>query len=278
MLLTCMGVGIFEPPDIKLVDEYGEAVSEIAIPQSERVEITADYASESELGYRWQLSSDGETWFNVYGQTGESIRLSYAMVKNMLSDDGTAQVRCIVTEDDSEYTTREAEVSVDSSAPVQTAQYAAAAPARAEAAQYAVAAANEEPSEIYNIVINYKFGNGSKNYGTIAAQQYAASVSAGQKFNETVTLPVITGYAAYLEDETTPITEYQFDIESVDKNISVDIVYQPATVNYTVKYFFQNIEDDEYTLDDSRTLNASGTTEQVVPDTLAVAVNGEPLL
>lgn len=277
MLVTCMGVGIFAPPDIKLVDaESGEAVSAIAIPQSERVRIATDYESTNEIGYQWQLSTDGKTWINIYGQTGESIQLSYAMVCNMLSDEGTAQVRCVVTDGDSEYETREAELSVDYSAPAQSPKQAA--PAKASAVQSDAAPQAdgdaEEPSEIYNIVINYKFGSGSKHSGETAYEQYAASISAGQAFTEKVTLPVITGYAAYLEGETTPITEYQFNIESVNKNISVDIVYQPATVNYTVKYFFQNIEDDKYTLDDSRTLNAKGTTEKVVPDNLAVAIDG----
>lgn len=277
MLVTCMGVGIFAPPDIKLVDaESGEAVSTIAIPQSERVRIATDYESTNEIGYQWQLSPDGKAWINIYGQTGESIQLSYAMVCNMLSDEGTAQVRCVVTDGDSEYETREAELSVDYSAPAQSPKQAA--PAKASAVQSDAAPQAdgdaEEPSEIYNIVINYKFGSGSKHSGETAYEQYAASISAGQAFTEKVTLPVITGYAAYLEGETTPITEYQFNIESVNKNISVDIVYQPATVNYTVKYFFQNIEDDKYTLDDSRTLNAKGTTEKVVPDNLAVAIDG----
>ena len=277
MLVTCMGVGIFAPPDIKLVDaESGEAVSTIAIPQSERVKIATDYESANEIGYQWQLSPDGKAWFNIYGQTGESIQLSYAMVCNMLSDEGTAQVRCVVTDGDSEYETREAEVSVDYSAPAQSPKQAA--PAKVSAVQNDAATQAdgdaEEPSEIYNIVINYKFGSGSKHSGETAYEQYAASISAGQAFTEKVTLPVITGYAAYLEGETTPITEYQFNIESVNKNISVDIVYQPATVNYTVKYFFQNIEDDKYTLDDSMTRNTTGTTEKVVPDNLAVAVDG----
>ena len=276
MLVTCMGVGVFMSPDIKLISESGEAVASVSVPQSDRVKLTTDYKSSVELGYQWQLSADGKTWISIYGQTGESVQLSYAMVCNMLNDEGTVQVRCMVTDGESEYASRAAEASVDYSAPARSPKQAA--PAKASAVQNDAAPQAdgdaEEPSEIYNIVINYKFGSGSKHSGEIAYEQYAASISAGQAFTEKVTLPVITGYAAYLEGETTPITEYQFNIESVNKNISVDIVYQPATVNYTVKYFFQNIEDDKYTLDDSRTLNAKGTTEQVVPDNLAVAVDG----
>lgn len=258
MLVTCMGVGSFAPPDIKLVDESGEAVSEIAIPQSERVEITAAYESESELGYRWQLSSDGETWFNVYGQTGESIQLSYAMVKNMLSDDGTAQVRCVVTEDDSEYTTREAKVSVDSSAPVQTAQYAAAAPARAAAAQYAVAAANEQ--DTYSIIINYVFADGKQ-----AANPWTATVAAGSSFSQTVTSPTVVGY-------TPDSASVNVDVTNAGSNKTYTVTYQPAEVEYTVKHYQQNINDDKYTLFNTET--RQGYTESLVGENLKKTYDG----
>ena len=126
MLVTCMGVGVFMPPDIKLLSESGEEVSSVSVPQSDRVQLTTDYKSSGELGYQWQLSADGKTWINIYGQTGESVQLSYAMVCNMLNDEGTAQVRCMVTDGESEYASRAAEVSVDYSAPARPAQAAKA--------------------------------------------------------------------------------------------------------------------------------------------------------
>ncbi len=288
MTATCVGAGVLNSPDIQLVDvESGESVSTVVIPKSERSEIAVDYDG-SDLAYQWQLSSDGKTWINVYGQTEESIKLSYAMVCNMLSDDGTAQVRCIVTDADNKYESNTAEVSfvedkavsaVDNSAAAKPAAPAVDNSAAVKAVAPAKAASltdddAEEPSEIYNIVINYKFGSGSKRSGESAYEQYVASVSAGLAYKVKVTLPVITGYAAYLEGETTPITEYQFNVDSVDRNISIDIYYQPATVNYTVTHHFQNIDDDKYTVDTTKTQIIQGTTEQVVPDNLAAAVDG----
>lgn len=288
MTATCVGAGVLNSPDIQLVDvESGESVSTVEIPRSERSEIAVDYDG-SDLAYQWQLSSDGKTWINVYGQTEESIKLSYAMVCNMLSDDGTAQVRCIVTDADNKYESNTAEVSfvedkavsaVDNSAAAKPAAPAVDNSAAVKAVAPAKAASltdddAEEPSEIYNIVINYKFGSGSKRSGESAYEQYVASVSAGLAYKVKVTLPVITGYAAYLEGETTPITEYQFNVDSVDRNISIDIYYQPATVNYTVTHHFQNIDDDKYTVDTTKTQIIQGTTEQVVPDNLAAAVDG----
>ncbi len=274
MLVTCMGVGIFAPPDIKLVDaESGEAVSAIAIPQSERVRIATDYESTNEIGYQWQLSTDGKTWINIYGQTGESIQLSYAMICNMLSDEGTAQVRCVVTDGDSEYETREAEVSVDYSAPARPAQAAKAPVSVAPVSDPAPASEGEDP-ELVNICINYIYGSGSKRSGEPASEQSVATVSYGGNFTEKVTFPTVVGYAAYFEDATEPSTEHQFNLENITKNQTFNVYYQPATVNYTVKYFLQNLEDDEYTVDASRTKVCQGTTEQLVPDNLSDKIAG----
>ena len=274
MLVTCMGVGIFAPPDIKLVDaESGEAVSAIAIPQSERVRIATDYESTNEIGYQWQLSTDGKTWINIYGQTGESIQLSYAMICNMLSDEGTAQVRCVVTDGDSEYETREAELSVDYSAPARPAQAAKAPVSVAPVSDPAPVSEGEDP-ELFNICINYIYGSGSKRSGEPASEQSVATVSYGGNFTEKVTFPTVVGYAAYFEDATEPSTEHQFNLENITKNQTFNVYYQPATVNYTVKYFLQNLEDDEYTVDASRTKVLQGTTEQLVPDNLSDKIAG----
>lgn len=273
MLVTCMGVGVFMPPDIKLLSESGEAVASVSVPQSDRVQLTTDYKSSGELGYQWQLSADGKTWINIYGQTGESVQLSYAMVCNMLNDEGTVQVRCMVTDGESEYASRAAEVSVDYSAPARPAQAAKAPVSVAPVSDPAPASEGEDP-ELFNICINYIYGSGSKRYGEPASEQSVATVSYGGSFTEKVTFPTVVGYAAYFEDATEPSTEYQFNLENITKNQTFNVYYQPATVNYTVKYFLQNLEDDEYTVDASRTKVLQGTTEQLVPDNLSDQIAG----
>ena len=274
MLVTCMGVGVFLPPDIKLLDaSSGEEVSSVSVPQSDRVQLTMDYKSSGEPGYQWQLSADGKTWINIYGQTGESVQLSYAMVCNMLNDEGTVQVRCMVTDGESEYASRAAEVSVDYSAPARPAQAAKAPASVAPVSDPAPASEGEDP-ELFNICINYIYGSGSKRYGEPASEQSVATVSYGGSFTEKVTFPTVVGYAAYFEDATEPSTEYQFNLENIKKNQTFNVYYQPATVNYTVKHFLQNLEDDEYTVDASRTKVLQGTTEQLVPDNLSDQIAG----
>lgn len=259
MLVTCMGVGIFAPPDIKLVDaESGEAVSTIAIPQSERVRIATDYESTNEIGYQWQLSTDGKTWINIYGQTGESIQLSYAMICNMLSDEGTAQVRCVVTDGDSEYETREAELSVDYSAPAQSPKQAA--PAKASAVQSDAAPQADGDSDTYSIIINYVFAN-----GTQAANPWTATVAVGSSYSQTVTSPTVVGYTP---DQAT----VDVSVTNADRNVTYTVTYSPAKVNFTVKHYQQNVADDKYTLADTST--ETGYTENPVGENLKKTYEG----
>lgn len=248
MLVTCMGVGIFAPPDIKLVDaESGEAVSAIAIPQSERVRIATDYESTNEIGYQWQLSTDGKTWINIYGQTGESIQLSYAMVCNMLSDEGTAQVRCVVTDGDSEYETREAELSVDYSAPARPAQ-AAKAPVSVAPVSDPAPASEGETQGTKTIIIKYIFKNGEQ-----AANPWTATLPESDTMIRDVESPVVIGY------------EPNLAVVHVDSStqITYEVIYSPTYVNFTVKHYLQNISNDEYILDTTETIDTKKTEDPV---------------
>lgn len=261
MLATTMGAGVFMPPDIKIIDaDSNEAVSSVAVPQSERVKLTTDYQSSNELGFQWQLSADGKAWVNVYGQTGSSILLSYAMVCNMLSEDGTAQVRCIVTDGDSEYESRAAVVSIDYSAPARIAK----APARAAAVQNDAAPADANDAELGNLVfvINYIFAD-----GTQAANQWTATVPASDTtYTATVTSPTIVGYTPDQESVTVSASD------QVEQSIIYTVIYYPAEVNFTVEHYQQNIDNDNYTLVDTETKN--GFTKSAVDGNLAKSYDG----
>lgn len=254
MLVTCMGVGVFMPPDIKLLSESGEEVSSVSVPQSDRVQLTTDYKSSGELGYQWQLSADGKTWINIYGQTGESVQLSYAMVCNMLNDEGTVQVRCMVTDGESEYASRAAEVSVDYSAPAQSPKQAA--PAKASAVQNDAAPQADETGTSV-ITINYVYQSGAQ-----AANPWTATIPEGETLVQTVESPSVVGYEP--------------DKQSVEVDSSVQtnytVTYYPADVNFTVKHYLQNISNDEYTLD--KTENKTGKTESAVGGSLAGTYTG----
>lgn len=258
MTATCVGAGVLNSPDIQLVDvESGESVSTVEIPRSERSEIAVDYDG-SDLAYQWQLSSDGKTWINVYGQTEESIKLSYAMVCNMLSDDGTAQVRCIVTDADNKYESNTAEVSfvedkavsaVDNSA---AAKPAAPAKAALQRSKVAPTDSGGEVKETIVVTINYVFADGSQ-----AANPWTATVPKDETYAVDVPSPEVVGYKP--------------DQEIVNVNTSegvynYTITYQPAEVNFTVRHYQQNVDNDNYTLVDTET--KTGYTESPVGENL----------
>lgn len=266
MTATCVGAGVLNSPDIQLVDvESGESVSTVEIPRSERSEIAVDYDG-SDLAYQWQLSSDGKTWINVYGQTEESIKLSYAMVCNMLSDDGTAQVRCIVTDADNKYESNTAEVSfvedkavsaVDNSAAAKPAAPAKAALQRSKAVP---TTSEGEVKETIVVTINYIFANGSQ-----AANPWTATVVKGDSFAQDVKSPNVVGYKP--DQETVHV-----DTSTYDKDTAITVTYYPAEVEFTVKHYQQNVDNDNYTLVDTET--KTGYTESPVGESLKKAYTG----
>ncbi len=265
MLVTCMGVGVFLPPDIKLLDAgSGEAVASVSVPQSDRVKLTTDYKSSGEPGYQWQLSADGKTWINIYGQTGESVQLSYAMVCNMLNGEGTVQVRCMVTDGESEYASRAAEVSVDYSAPARPAQ---AAKAPASVAPVSVApvsdpapASEGETQGTKTIIINYVFQNGEQ-----AANPWTATVAKGSDYTQTVNSPAVVGYAP--DQETVEV-----NVTNIQDDETYTVTYKPAEVEYTVNHYQQNIDNDNYTLVSTET--KKGFTESPVGENLRKSYEG----
>lgn len=266
MTATCVGAGVLNSPDVQLVDvESGESVSTVVIPKSERSEIAVDYDG-SDLAYQWQLSSDGKTWINVYGQTGESIKLSYAMVCNMLSDDGTAQVRCIVTDADNKYESNTAEVSfvedkavsaVDNSAAAKPAAPAKVAPQRSEAA---LTASGDEVKNTIVVTINYLFEDGKQ-----AAPTWTATVPKDEPYVNDVTSPEVVGYK--------PAEGYETVHVDTSKGVyNYTVYYYPAQVNFTVKHYKQNVDNDNYTLVDTET--KTGTTESPVGANLKMTYDG----
>lgn len=269
MTATCVGAGVLNSPDIQLVDvESGESVSTVEIPRSERSEIAVDYDG-SDLAYQWQLSSDGKTWINVYDQTEESIKLSYAMVCNMLSDDGTAQVRCIVTDADNKYESNTAEVSfiedkavsaVDNSAAAKPAAPAKVAPQRSKVAPTTF---EGEVKETIVVTINYVFFDTN----TQAANPWTATVPKDEPYKIDVKSPEVVGYKPAEGQETVYV-------DTSEGVYNYTVYYYPAEVNFTVRHYQQNIDNDNYTLVDTDTETKTGTTKSPVGANLGKNYDG----
>ena len=67
----------------------GNPQSNVTLPKGSSIELSASAAGS--VSCQWQINAGG-TWVDIYGETGTTIRVSYALVKSLLVD-GTAQLR-----------------------------------------------------------------------------------------------------------------------------------------------------------------------------------------
>ena len=115
----------------------------------------------------------------------------------------------------------------------------------------AAAAANDAYGT-YTIIIKYQFADGRQ-----AANPWSATVADGTTYTQDVTSPTVVGYAP--------------DQSVVHVNSSAPttytVTYKPAEVEFTVKHYKQNVDDDNYTLADTET--KKGYTESPVGANLA---------
>lgn len=90
--------------------------------------------------------------------------------------------------------------------------------------------------------------------GEIAANSWTASIAKGTGLNQTVPNPAVTGYAAgYITPEQTEGVAFtpeavELNLTNVQSNVTLTVTYVPALVNVTVNHFWQNAENDYYTL------------------------------
>ena len=69
------------------------------------------------LSAQWQIyAPTAGVWANIYGETGSSCAVSYAMIRSMLDGEGLAKVRCLVSVADGTVVTQEVSLGVDTSA------------------------------------------------------------------------------------------------------------------------------------------------------------------
>ncbi|MDY4487697.1 MAG: InlB B-repeat-containing protein [Candidatus Limivicinus sp.] len=270
------------------------------------------------LSAQWQIYAPAAgVWANIYGETGTTCAVSYAMVRSMLDGEGLAKVRCLVSVADGTAVTQEVSLGVDTSAvPAQNEAPAAEPPVvlsdtvvtanTAEAPAVAAAPAmfslpqNDEPSgeepageepagdepaadepagdepagdepaplnepaptgeespSTYDVVINYRFENNE-----VVADPYTASLAAGSNFSATVNFPVVQGYLPYVGEEQ--LNSMVLSYTSIDQDYTINVVYKPTNVDYTVIHYQQNVDNDQYTEAERET--KQGLTNSTVPE------------
>ena len=302
----------------------GEQVSNIDLPEKTPVTVKA-LLSESNAGsFQWQIRVSNGVWANIIGSSGDALTLRYAMVANLLNEDGQAVVRCRFTPVDgkaiysNELTVQMvsdmALMTIDAEeensftftvldpgsvvihdtakepektpAPTETpAPEASAAPSETPAPTEEPAAPSEEPApaeesaapaeesaaetetfslvsflgldsfglkayadegestpdvkKTFSVVINYKFENNQQ-----VADSYVATLAEGSPFSATVNFPTVQGYLPYVNDVQQ--NSYDINIASVSEDVTINVVYKPTNVDYTVIHYQQNVDNDMY--------------------------------
>lgn len=255
LLSMCLFLGAGVTNSLTVCDSSGEAVKRVDLPVNQKISLTAQAQSAAENdAYQWQIQAAKNVWANILGSDTQTLELSYPMVASALSEKNTVQIRCRLTSAETgEATFSDAvtvEVTAATAVDTPASVDAAAAPVLRSPAK--VAAAANDAYGTYTIIIKYQFAD-----GTQAANPWSATVADGTTYTQDVTSPTVVGYA--------PVQP----VVHVDSSKAKEyiVTYQPAEVEFTVKHYQQNVDDDNYTLADTET--KKGYTESPVGANLA---------
>lgn len=257
LLSMCLFLGAGVTNSLTVCDSSGEAVKRVDLPVNQKISLTAQAQSAAENdAYQWQIQAAKNVWANILGSDTQTLELSYPMVASALSEKNTVQIRCRLTSAETgEATFSDAvtvEVTAATAVDTPASADAAAAPVLRSPAKVA-AAANDAP-ETRTIEIKYVFKN-----GTQAAPSWTATVAKGSPFKQTINSPTVVGYEPEPSDKSITI-----DVTNIQDNITRIVYYYPALVDFTVKYYQQNVNDDKYSLFDTKT--KQGYTEKPVSE------------
>ena len=257
LLSMCLFLGAGVTNSLTVCDSSGEAVKRVDLPVNQKISLTAQAQSAAENdAYQWQIRAAKNVWANILGSDTQTLELSYPMVASALSEKNTVQIRCRLTSAETGEATFSDAVTVEVTAAtaVDTPASAdvAAAPVLRSPAKVAVAANDAPEYGTYTIIINYKFEDGRQ-----AANPWSATVADGTTYTQDVTSPTVVGYTpdpSVVHVDSSKETEYT-------------VTYKPAEVEFTVKHYQQNVDDDNYTLADTEI--KKGYTESPVGANLA---------
>lgn len=255
LLSMCLFLGAGVTNSLTVCDSSGEAVKRVDLPVNQKISLTAQAQSAAENdAYQWQIRAAKNVWANILGSDTQTLELSYPMVASALSEKNTVQIRCRLTSAETGEATFSDAVTVEVTAAtaVDTPASADAAAAPVLRSPAKVAAAANDAYGTYTIIIKYQFAD-----GTQAANPWSATVADGTTYTQDVTSPAVVGY-------TPDPSVVHVDSSKAKEYI---VTYQPAEVEFTVKHYQQNVDDDNYTLLETETKN--GYTESQVGNGLA---------
>lgn len=105
------------------------------------------------------------------------------------------------------------------------------------------------------VTVNYVY----KSNSAMVAQPYTAQIAKGAAFKKTIEVPYLFNYSIPVNqavglgsgiklEKNTVTNKYSlgFDLSAVNEDITVNLYYVAGQAQYTVKHYYQNLENDKY--------------------------------
>ena len=239
----------------------GKPITELTVNETEKVTLSAGVGRASNATYQWQILDKENTsrYVDIDDAKSRELSVTYALVGSMLTEDGKAVVRCVITSGDTVTVTTPVTVTVSY-------QVVDELPDIITRPVKPVNAANEEHTT-YSIVINYLFDNNA-----IAFEPYGATVAKGSDFTATIKSPTVVGYAPFrrIGDNYVEANTVQLSYTNIQSDIVINVIYEPALVKFSVHHHLQNLLDDDYSVHYDLITEGYALTGSTVPSNLAL--------
>lgn len=267
--------------DVLSITVDGEEITELEIYENEKVTIKAEGIIAEK--YQWQILHPEKSglWVDIYEETKETLDVSLALTGNMEQEDGKTYLRCLAYEAEGAYVTDVLSVStLEGSKPIDAPEIPTV---KVETKNpHLVYADGDDHPEFVTVTIEYlryDFARDSEgkaivdaegnpvlsDEGIMAFRSYMATLRYGSSLNTTVPNPTLIGYDAYLDDATETCEEVVINESGITSNIVYTVKYKPAEVDYSVRYYFQNVYDDLYVENTDLKVDAKGFTGSTPP-------------
>ena len=248
----------------------GQRLEELSIAQSDRVTVKAEISGFSTSRFQWQILADQKEslWVDIYDMMGEEAEISYALISSVLDGSDSAYVRCMAITPEATVYSQPLCVTVMATPPTKI-EAVLRAPAKAPAP---LAAPPEEEPEYVHITVNYLSADDpDKSVFT----SYVAKITKDTPYSQVVHSPTQIGFAPFFSGtsgDTDPNNAaYSADVVSVnytpgDGDLTYNVFYKTIDVPYSVRYYFQNVNDDGYTPNAAISFNGMAKTGTIVQD------------
>lgn len=257
-----------------------KTIGKISIEKDEKKTLVAGITGDA-ISYQWQvlIDSKNSVWVDISGQQDKECEISFSMFKSILNNKDVAYIRCRITTNEGQFYSDKIKVSVkEASKDYSTYDSGIATMSLRDdvsesATTYNVDEQNLEGLDLNYVTITIKYLDASSLTGEEKSvySPYMATIEKGSDFTQDVVSPTLLGYAPYFDSDNDGLidddgTVISLDFTGLQNNVEINIYYTPIDVDFAIRYFFQNINDDLYTEDVGRYHTSKAQTGSMVSD------------